>query len=254
VQQRQPAAAELLSLCAFLTPNAIPEELLTQGAEHLGPTIGRVAADPSLLNQALSVLLSASLITRDPVESTLFVHRLVQAVLRDAMSPEETQQWAGRAVLATNAAFPDVAFATWPACKRCLPHAQACFSLIEQDLVATLEAALLLNKLGSYLDDRGQYEEAEAPLRRALLIREAQLRSEHPHTVNSLNNLAGFYTEHGRYEQAELLYQRALAIYEQRLGLQHPRTLNVRGYYVRLLRKLGRNEEAARVEARGAGV
>jgi len=44
VEQRQPAAAELLRLCAFLAPDAIPEELLTQGAPHLGPTL--IPADP----------------------------------------------------------------------------------------------------------------------------------------------------------------------------------------------------------------
>src|SRR5262249_897628 len=36
VQQKNPAAAELLQLCAFLHPDAVPEELITDGAGHLG--------------------------------------------------------------------------------------------------------------------------------------------------------------------------------------------------------------------------
>ena len=38
-----------------------------------------------LLNKAIAALGAYSLIRRDPAEKTLSVHRLVQAVLRDAM-------------------------------------------------------------------------------------------------------------------------------------------------------------------------
>ena len=39
VEQKNPAAADLLRLCAFLAPDAIPEEIITQGAAHLGPQL-----------------------------------------------------------------------------------------------------------------------------------------------------------------------------------------------------------------------
>jgi hypothetical protein len=43
IEHANPGAAELLRLCAFLAPDAIPEELITQGARHLGPVLAPVA-------------------------------------------------------------------------------------------------------------------------------------------------------------------------------------------------------------------
>src|SRR5262249_17800934 len=43
LQADQPAAADLLRLCACLSPDAIPEELLTKGAPHLGEHLAPVA-------------------------------------------------------------------------------------------------------------------------------------------------------------------------------------------------------------------
>jgi hypothetical protein len=132
VEQTQPAAADLLRLCAFLAPDVIPEEIVTQGAPHLGPHLSPVAADAFRLNQAIEALRAYSLLQRDPSSKTLSVHRLVQAVLQDAMSSEERQQWAERTVQAVNATFPEVDFDAWATCQRLLPHAQACFSLFER--------------------------------------------------------------------------------------------------------------------------
>src|SRR6266487_546589 len=53
VEETNPAAADLLRLCAYLAPDAIPEEILTRGAEHLGPVLGPVISDDFLLGQAI---------------------------------------------------------------------------------------------------------------------------------------------------------------------------------------------------------
>jgi hypothetical protein len=47
VEQRSPASADLLRVCAFLAPDAIPEELLMKGSIHLGPRLQAMEADPS---------------------------------------------------------------------------------------------------------------------------------------------------------------------------------------------------------------
>ena len=39
IQQQSPAATDILRLCAFLAPDAIPESIITEGVEHLGPSI-----------------------------------------------------------------------------------------------------------------------------------------------------------------------------------------------------------------------
>ncbi|MBV9689626.1 MAG: tetratricopeptide repeat protein [Ktedonobacteraceae bacterium] len=224
VEQTNAAAADLLRLCAFLAPEAIPLELLSQGAAHLGPQLAPVAADAYLLNQAIESLLAYSLVGRDAGSNTLSVHRLVQAVLKDAMSKQTYQQWAERAVGAVDAAFPEVEFRNWPQCERCLPHAQTCAALIEQEHMIFLEAAGLLNETGRYLYERGLYVQAEPLYQRALRICEHQLGPDHPATALSLNNLVTLYHVQGQYAQAEPLYQRALRICEHQLGPNHPDT------------------------------
>ncbi len=91
VEQANPAAAELLRFCAFLAPDAIPEELFTESAAELGPLLEPVASDLSSLNAAIRELLKYSLVHRDPETKTLSIHRLVQEVLKDQMD-EETQR------------------------------------------------------------------------------------------------------------------------------------------------------------------
>ncbi|HEY6540839.1 MAG TPA: helix-turn-helix domain-containing protein, partial [Ktedonobacteraceae bacterium] len=61
IEQENPQAAELLRLCAFLDPDAIPEEILVSGVAALGPMLVQLAADPFLLNEAIQALRRYSL-------------------------------------------------------------------------------------------------------------------------------------------------------------------------------------------------
>src|SRR5262249_32459692 len=93
VEERGPAAADLLRLCAYLSPDAIYEDMLMQGAGTLSPTFSAVVADGYLLNQAIEILRAYSLITRDAQTKALAVHRLVQTVVRDSLPAETQKQW-----------------------------------------------------------------------------------------------------------------------------------------------------------------
>src|SRR6266487_1492588 len=226
VEQANPAAADLLRLCAFLAPDAIPEEIITESAADLGPVLEPVASDAVDLDEAIAALGAYSLVHRNATEKTLSVHRLVQAVLKDQMDEQDRQQWAQRAVQAVNAAFPEVKFETWLQCERCLPHAQACMILIEQERLTIPEAADLLTSMGWYLGERGRYTEAESPLQHAMTIREQQSEVEDLQTAYTATTLGWLCEYQGKYAQAEPLYQRTLSIREQQLGPQHPGTAN----------------------------
>ena len=56
VEEKDPAAAELLRLCAYLAPDAIDKGIFTRGALFLGPVLSSVAADAFRLNQAIEAL------------------------------------------------------------------------------------------------------------------------------------------------------------------------------------------------------
>jgi tetratricopeptide (TPR) repeat protein/class 3 adenylate cyclase/DNA-binding XRE family transcriptional regulator len=220
-EQESPAAAELLDFCAFLDPDAIPEIILTEGADYLGPVLGAAVSDPLLLNEAIQTLRRYSLIKRDPDNRILNVHRLVQVILKDGLDEGEKRQWAERTVRAVNAAFPQVSFGSWQRCERCLPHAEACAVLIDKYHFSFPQAVRLLHQAGCYLRDRGLYAQAEPLLLQAFKLYEQEAGSAHPDTASSLNDLAWLYYLQGKYERAEPLLQRALTIREQVLGNDH---------------------------------
>jgi len=216
------AASDLLRVCAFLSPDAIAEEILVQGAPFFGSVLASVVADAFHLNQVIEVLRAYSLVRRDAREKTLSIHRLVQAVLQDRFTPEERRLWAERTILAVNAAFPHAEAETWAQCERLLLQALSAAERIEQYHVTDLGASRLLSETATYLWDHARYTEAEPLYQRALAISEQQVGPEHPQVVYSLNGLANLYAEQGRYTEAEPLYQRALAISEQQVGPEHP--------------------------------
>src|SRR5207248_2631925 len=83
VERDNPAAAELLRLCAFLHPDAIPEAMIVEGASELGPILQPVVEDPIEFAEAIGTLRKYSLVRRNPETKMLTLHRLVQTVLRD---------------------------------------------------------------------------------------------------------------------------------------------------------------------------
>jgi len=64
VKKTNPAAAELLRLCAFLHSDAIPVKIIMEGAAELGPLLGPVASDRLKLDEAIRKLLNYSLVYR----------------------------------------------------------------------------------------------------------------------------------------------------------------------------------------------
>jgi hypothetical protein len=127
VEQLDPLAAELLRCCAFLAPDAVPEQMIIDGASKLGTLLQPVAENALLLDEALGTLLRFSLVQRKRDERTVAIHRLVQAILRGSMDRKKQRQYAEKIVKAINQAFPDVAdYRNWPRCQQSLPHVQVC--------------------------------------------------------------------------------------------------------------------------------
>jgi tetratricopeptide (TPR) repeat protein/transcriptional regulator with XRE-family HTH domain len=244
VERANPAAAELLRLCAFLHPDEIPEAMIVEGASELGPSLQPVAEDELELNEVIGELRTYSLVRRDPELKLLNMHRLVQAVLKDAMDKETQQEWAERTVRMVNRAFPEVEFPLWNICQRYLPHAQVCAELISRWDLGFSEATNVLNNAGCYLQVRGQYTEAEILFQQALKIRERTAESNGSAFAQSLNNLARLYWDQGRYERAEPLFQRALALREQVLGLNHLDVAQTSDDFASLYWMQGRYEQA----------
>jgi DNA-binding XRE family transcriptional regulator len=217
-----PMAEDILHFCAFLQPDAIPEELFQHDESF--------KSDAMAFNKGIAALLRYSLIKRNTQKKTFSMHRLVQAVLIDDMGLDLQKQWRERVVRALNAIFPKPPFWKYQRqCKRLLPHVlAACANSTDNDVTLTEELADLLHRIGSYLGVENS--ESEIFLKRSLSIYERLNEVGHPDSACPLTDLAGHYMRPGKYRQAEPLLVRALAIYNKYFGDEHPdsiRTVNL---------------------------
>ena len=121
-----PALGDLLRVCAFLQADAIPEELFLQGSTYLGVELVNSTNSEMAWNHLMACACGYSLLARQPEHQTVSLHRLVQAVLLDAMTETERQIWKRRVIEALDAVFPEPSKNTtsvaWKRCERLLPH------------------------------------------------------------------------------------------------------------------------------------
>ena len=282
IREREPRAAEMLSLMAMLDRQKIPETLLRRKGER---DIDFVAA--------IGTLNSLSLITKEVGKATFAIHRLVQLSVHVWLEQHnEKQRYATEALALLADRFPSGEHENRETCELFLPHTQAVLQLQFVSQSSTIHRATLLRNIGwfdwrqgrydlahkknleayeinrerlgaehpdtlitasilaSVLGDQGKYEEAEEMNRRALEGYGKVLGAEHPYTLTSVANLATALRSQGKYEEAEKMNRRALEGYEKVLGAEHPDTLTSVGILATVLRSQGKYEEAEKMNRR----
>jgi tetratricopeptide (TPR) repeat protein len=242
MEEQSQVAADVLRFCAFLHPDAIPEELFLRQVDKLEPHLEIFRNDPLALNRVLSILSSYSFVRRSSHEHTISTHRLVQISLQDAMTKQEYDFWGERTVITLNDAFPEITHTTWEQCERFLSHALICIGQVTSE--GSLELASLAYKLALYLYERARYREAEPLYQRTLHIREQTLGPEGLDVAYSLCGLANLYRVQGKYAEVEPLYQRALQILRKVLGSEHSEVASLLIDLANLYRVQGKYTEA----------
>jgi tetratricopeptide (TPR) repeat protein len=215
VEEKNPATADLLRLCAFLAPDSIPEEILAKGTSCLGPGLAEVTADVFRLNQAIEALRAYSLVRRNPKEKTLSIHRLVQAVLQDTLSEQERRLWAEQTILAVNTVFSEPLSGGLPSRERLLPHVLLAAQWSDIYQINRVEVGHLFLQAGKFF----RYAQAESLCRRGLVIYKQWFGSEHSKVAEALTILGNILR--GPSAEAEQLYRQALAIYEKQMQPEH---------------------------------
>jgi tetratricopeptide (TPR) repeat protein len=253
IQKLCPLSADILRLFAFLDRQAVPEMFLLQ----LGG-----ATDVILFREAVGYFLDFSLITRDTDSDSYDVHRLVHLSMETYISQSlgEAANSKKRALGIVSQLFPSPVYENGDICSAYLPHALAVIQYIDD---SESEVASLLEKVGIYLyqtgdypgareylerslevceragsdtlgvtgylagvyDSQGDYSKALEWFGRALAGEERLLGRDHPLTLATVNNIALVYKNQGDYTKALELYDRALAGQERSLGRDHPDTL-----------------------------
>jgi len=238
VETLKPEAANLLRLCAFFAPGAIPEEIFIKGSAY------STMQNQLKFYNALEVAGRFSLLKRDPAKRVVYIHGLVQKVLQDQMNKPTCRVWAERALAVVNYLFPSNEFENWSLCERLLPQALIVLSRIEEFELVSKESSHLLHQTGAYLTTRGYFEKAEKFLNQATAIGK-KVFGEEPHVVTSmLNNLGTVLEEQRRYKEAEALHRKILEIRRKTHGEEHPDVATSLDSLAISLVSLNRHEEA----------
>jgi tetratricopeptide (TPR) repeat protein len=188
------ATREIVRQCAFLAPEAIPEEILTRGKN---PNFA--------FREAVAKAAKFSLVRRNPDTRSVNIHRLVQEVVKDAMDEPTRRSYAQGVADAVVTVFPWPAYANWPACGRLLANAQVAFELIQRLELKSQAYPRFLNAVGTYLWERSRYDQAE-PFYQLGLEMAAKVGADPSVLIMSLNNLAALYRDQNRFEEAERLF------------------------------------------------
>jgi tetratricopeptide (TPR) repeat protein len=210
------ASKQLLQYCAMLDPAEIPEEILTE----------LLSLDALALNTRLKPALSYGLLQRNTDSKTLSLHRLVGEVLLLELPDHTLRELAEPLVNAVDALFPNPEFENWQQCERLLGSGLACADWITKYNLSSKTTTCLLNQLGVYLLNKGDYARALRLSEQALVICQTVLGKNNPNTASCLNNLASLYKSQGDYTRALPLYKQALKIHKTVLSENHPETAN----------------------------
>ena len=221
VQNELPAAGDLLNLCAFLAPDAIPRWLLEGEAEHLPGSLALCVGNAGEFDHCIAILKKYSLISA--ADNLFSIHRLVQAVIQDRLSIEEQKIWAESALKIVNDAFSFNQYdqKTWEKCSEISSHAFYVSEHAQKHEASLQETAHLLAALGAYLENRMELAYARSVLERALVIGEKVLGTEHTLVASIVSVLGKVLMDQGDLEEARRCRERALAIDEKALGPEH---------------------------------
>jgi hypothetical protein len=102
-----PEAVDLLRCCAFFGAEPIPRDVFVRAIQGSQPELRNLLAKPILLSRAIRELGRFALVRIDTVSRTIQVHRLIQALLREELSPEEQELFRHDVHLLLAAAVPN---------------------------------------------------------------------------------------------------------------------------------------------------
>jgi tetratricopeptide (TPR) repeat protein len=258
LNQQSRNIGNLLKLLSFLDPENIPVAMIVDGAmvqsqhrpdHHTASDADDTTAtsypspefdslitliiSPIGFQTAIQKLQYLSLVERRSHngESSLWIHDLIQLMVREHARKDETYQswlqssWSlvyGAFLLIEDPALPQ----WWARCESFISHLHSFKKTWNDTRGINLEVSQANVQIARYFESRGRYGEAEELCEQALEELQKHLGNDHSRTLwSTMNSLANIYWSQGRYDEAEELYKRALEAREKHLGSDHSDTL-----------------------------
>ncbi|MGN9912783.1 FxSxx-COOH system tetratricopeptide repeat protein [Phytohabitans sp. LJ34] len=242
------AAGQLLELLSCLGADPIPLSLLRRAGGRVPPPLGRLLAQPDLLDEAVRLVRRYGLVKLLDGGQALQVHRLVQAIVRDALPTrvrERAYHNARRLLAVANPGNP-LDPLTWDMHAQIGPHLRPARAMEVSDpdsRKAVVHQATYLYEIGDFEGSRRLSHEAWTTWTRQGGPEDAQVFACLRRLVAALYAL-GRYGESRRL--ADEAWQRLLA--DPEYGPDHPSTLEIADTTAVLLRVSGRYAEALRLD------
>jgi tetratricopeptide (TPR) repeat protein len=243
IQRRDPSAAELLRLMAYLGNQDLWYELFQAGADA-EPWWLEIVKSKARFNYAISMLHDYSLVEVQAGSYSLHacVHDWTLELLNRSFDDKLCRlavRCIGRSVqLDTKAEY-------WIGNRRLLQHVQRLGHNRIKDSIDWSNLEITdLHRVAHLCRQFDMNSEAEAMYLQALQGYEKVLGAEHTSTLETVNNLGVLYKNQGKVVEAEAMYLRTLQGYEKALGAEHTSTLGVVSNLGLLYGKQGRIVEA----------
>jgi tetratricopeptide (TPR) repeat protein len=246
LKRQRPQALELLRCFAFFGPEPIPRDVFRRGPQDTGTPVAAILGNQTQMSSAIRELARYALITLDG--DAIRVHRLIQALLRDGLTPEQQAGYRREAHLILAAAAPtDPDDATaWPQFKELLPHVSADSVGLQRSREPAVRE--LVRLMMRYVYQSGDYASALSLTERFIEQWVKDGGPDDPDVMRGQRHLGNIQRLLGRYQESYALTEDALGRAQVILGEDDPATLSLRTSFAADLRAQGRFAEAWRFD------
>jgi tetratricopeptide (TPR) repeat protein len=242
VRQQQPLALELFRCCAFFGPEPIPRDIFRRSTRATVTKVGELIGNPILLATAIRELGRFALIKIDG--RTISIHRLVQALVRNELTPDEQADYRHEAhlILAAGAPPSPADNRVWPRYRELLPHVTA-----EATQLARCQAAegraFALNVV-RYLFLSGDFESCQSFAERFIAQWTADSGQDHPTVLDAQRHLGSALRQLGQYSKSYEITRQTLSRSRDLLTEENALTLALRNSFGADLRARGEFRQA----------
>jgi hypothetical protein len=237
LRQQSPSALDLLRCCAFLGPEPIPRDVFKLGSQESTTGVGALIADPIELSTAISVLGRFALVKMDGPYLT--VHRLIQALLRAELGPDEQSRYRqdAHSILAVGAPGNPGDGKTWPRYRNLVAHVGSTATDLAHCQVPE-HRALALDVL-RYLYASGDLTSCRVFAERFIEQWAKDSGTTDPYVLDANRHLGNALRELGEAAAAHRIIETTLHHAEQALEPRNPLTLHLRNAFGADLRASG---------------
>ncbi|MGH3392488.1 MAG: FxSxx-COOH system tetratricopeptide repeat protein [Actinomadura sp.] len=208
-----PEAVDLLQVCAFFGSEPIPREAVSRAPDGLRPELAGLLNDTIRLGRAVGELGRYALARLDIPGRTIQVHRLVQKLVQDELSPEDRhriQHEVHLLLAAYDAGDPDDE-TTWAKYSQLVGHLRP--SRIRDCRHPEVRAFAI--RMFRYLSSSGDYQSAQTVAEDFIKRWSSETGPEHPDVIRVQLEQTNILRELGEYDAAAELNREVLASAEK---------------------------------------